>query len=259
MGAGSQYLAAYVDRDGDYLDGGQTYKLHLPPNIPVNNFWSVTLYDPMTRSLLRNGMRKPSLSSFDGPEQNADGSYDVFFGPAAPAGKEKNWVKTVPGMGWFPYIGLYGPLEAFFDQPGNRMNAESVAPSAIPFGKETAAFFATPRELAEAEILDLIQRFGSTAAIAKKAGFSGVQIHGAHGYLVSQFLSGHHNQRIGPWGNSAENRRRFVLEVFKAIRAQTGPDFPVGIKLNSADFQEGGFTEEESLDVIRALSDAGST
>jgi len=70
----------------------------------------------MTRSLLRNGMRKPSLSSFDGPEQNADGSYDVFFGPAAPAGKEKNWVKTVPGQGWFPYIRLYGPLEAFFDQ-----------------------------------------------------------------------------------------------------------------------------------------------
>ena len=61
-------------------------------------------------------MRKPSLSSFDGPEQNADGSYDVYFGPAAPAGKEKNWVKTVAGQGWFPYIRLYGPLEAYFDQ-----------------------------------------------------------------------------------------------------------------------------------------------
>jgi hypothetical protein len=116
VGAGSQYLSAYVDADGDYLDGGQTYKLHLPPNIPINNFWSVTLYDPMTRSLLRNGMPKPSLNSFDGPEQNADGSYDVFFGPEAPAGKEKNWVKTVPGKGWFTYIRLYGPLEPFFDQ-----------------------------------------------------------------------------------------------------------------------------------------------
>jgi 2,4-dienoyl-CoA reductase-like NADH-dependent reductase (Old Yellow Enzyme family) len=137
------------------------------------------------------------------------------------------------------------------------LNAESVAPSAIPFGKEIAAFFATPRELTEAEILDLIARFGRTAAIAQKAGFSGVQIHGAHGYLVSQFLSGHHNQRTDQWGGNAENRRRFVLEVFKAIRAQTGPDFPVGIKLNSADFQKGGFTEEESLDVIRALADAG--
>jgi len=137
------------------------------------------------------------------------------------------------------------------------LNAESVAPSAIPFGKEIAAFFATPRELTEAEILDIIARFGRTAAIAQKAGFSGVQIHGAHGYLVSQFLSGHHNQRTDQWGGNAENRRRFVLEVFKAIRAQTGPDFPVGIKLNSADFQKGGFTEEESLDVIRALSEAG--
>ncbi len=116
IGAGSQYMTTYVDRDGDYLDGGRTYRLHLPPNIPVNNFWSVTLYDPNTRSLLRNGMRKPSLSSFDGPEQNADGSYDVYFGPAAPAGKEKNWVKTVPEQGWFAYIRLYGPLEPFFEQ-----------------------------------------------------------------------------------------------------------------------------------------------
>ena len=70
------------------------YKLHLPPNIPINNFWSVTLYDPKTRSLLQNGMPKPSVNSFDGLEQNDDGSYDVFFGPEAPAGKEKNWVKT---------------------------------------------------------------------------------------------------------------------------------------------------------------------
>ena len=70
----------------------------------------------MTRSLLQNGMPKPSVNSFDGPEQNDDGSYDIFFGPEAPAGKEKNWVKTVPGKGWFTYIRLYGPLEAFFDQ-----------------------------------------------------------------------------------------------------------------------------------------------
>lgn len=116
VGAGSQYLVAYVDANGDYLDGSQTYQLHLPPNIPVNNFWSVTLYDPKTRSLLQNGMPKPSISQFDGPEQNDDGSYDVFFGPEAPAGKEKNWAKTVPGKGWFTVIRVYGPLEPFFDQ-----------------------------------------------------------------------------------------------------------------------------------------------
>lgn len=137
------------------------------------------------------------------------------------------------------------------------LNREAVAPSAIPFGKELQAFFATPRELTEAEIRDIITRFGRSAEIAKKAGFSGVQIHGAHGYLVSQFLSGHHNQRSDQWGGNAENRRRFVLEVYKEMRARTGPDFPIGIKLNSADFQKGGFTEEESLDVIRALSAAG--
>lgn len=137
------------------------------------------------------------------------------------------------------------------------LNRETVAPSAIPFGKELSRFFSTPRALTENEIEELIKRYGQTAAIAKKAGFTGVQIHGAHGYLVSQFLSGHHNQRQDRWGGSAENRRRFVLEVFREIRAQVGKSFSVGIKLNSADFQRGGFTEEESLDVIRALSEAG--
>jgi len=137
------------------------------------------------------------------------------------------------------------------------LNVETVAPSATPFGKELSRFFATPRALTEREIEDLIQRFGRTTAVAKKAGFTGVQIHGAHGYLVSQFLSGHHNQRTDRWGGNPGNRRRFVMEVFREMRAQAGKDFPVGIKLNSADFQRGGFTEEESLDVIRALSEAG--
>lgn len=137
------------------------------------------------------------------------------------------------------------------------LNAETVSPSAVPFGKEMQAFFATPRALSEFEIEDIIKRFGRTAAIAKKAGFSGVQIHGAHGYLVSQFLSPKHNVRTDQWGGSAENRRRFVLEVYREIRREVGAEFPVGIKLNSADFQRGGFTEEESLDVIRALSAEG--
>src|SRR5699024_5494501 len=133
----------------------------------------------------------------------------------------------------------------------------TVAPSAIPFDKALRGVFATPRALTEEEILDIIRRFGNSAAIAKKAGFTGVQIHGAHGYLVSQFLSGHHNQRTDKWGGNAHNRRRFVLEVYKEIRRQVGGDFPVSIKMNSADFQRGGFTEEESLDVVRALSEAG--
>jgi len=111
--------------------------------------------------------------------------------------------------------------------------------------------------LTDAEVRDLIQRYANAARIVKKAGFSGVQIHGAHGYMVSQFLSPHHNQRTDEWGGTPEKRRRFVLEVYKAMREQVGPDFPIGIKLNSADFQRGGFTEEESLDTIKALSDVG--
>jgi 2,4-dienoyl-CoA reductase-like NADH-dependent reductase (Old Yellow Enzyme family) len=111
--------------------------------------------------------------------------------------------------------------------------------------------------MTEAEIEETIARFATSATLAKKAGFTGVQIHGAHGYLVSQFLSPRHNQREDRWGGSPENRRRFVLEVYRAIRAAVGPDFPVGIKLNSADFQRGGFTEEESMDVVEALAAAG--
>ena len=137
------------------------------------------------------------------------------------------------------------------------LNRETVAPSAIAFGAEMATFFATPRELSAAEIEELVARYGRTAGIAKKAGFSGVQIHGAHGYLVSQFLSPRHNRREDDWGGTPEKRRRFVLAVLAAMRREVGEDFPIGIKLNSADFQRGGFSEEESLDAIRALVAAG--
>ncbi|RTL29539.1 MAG: NADH:flavin oxidoreductase/NADH oxidase family protein [Burkholderiales bacterium] len=137
------------------------------------------------------------------------------------------------------------------------LNKETVSPSAVPFRPEMKMMFATPRELTDAEIREIIQRFGRAAAIVKKAGFTGVQIHGAHGYLVSQFLSPHHNRRQDEWGGTPEKRRRFVLAVYHAMREQVGPDFPIGIKLNSADFQRGGFTEEESLDTIRALAEAG--
>lgn len=137
------------------------------------------------------------------------------------------------------------------------LNQETVSPSAVPFRPELERFFGVPRELKEKEIEEIIERFGRSARIAKKAGFSGVQIHGAHGYLVSQFLSPHHNRRTDRWGGNPENRRRFVLQVFAEIRRNVGISFPIGIKLNSADFQRGGFAEEESLDAIRALAEAG--
>lgn len=137
------------------------------------------------------------------------------------------------------------------------LNRESVAPSAVPFSGQLGAAFATPRELLAVEIEDLVERFGRAAAIAKKAGFTGVQIHGAHGYLVSQFLSPRTNQRSDPWGGTPEKRRRFVLEVYRAMRDAVGKDFPVSIKMNSADFQRGGITEDEALETFTALAEAG--
>lgn len=116
VGVGSQYLACYRDSDDNYLMGDNVYKMHLPAGIPAKNFWSVTVYHPDTRSLLQNGMPKPSISTYDKPMANADGSIDLWFAPKAPKGKEKNWIRTIPGEGWEILLRLYGPLEPFFDQ-----------------------------------------------------------------------------------------------------------------------------------------------
>lgn len=142
-------------------------------------------------------------------------------------------------------------------QSPKSLSKEPVAPSAIALSGGVAAAFNPPRALTEEEILDIIKRFGNTARIAKKAGFTGVQIHSAHGYLVNQFLSPHHNQREDQWGGNAENRMRFLMEVYREMRRQVGEDFPIGIKLNSADFQRGGFTEEESMQVLETIDKAG--
>jgi 2,4-dienoyl-CoA reductase-like NADH-dependent reductase (Old Yellow Enzyme family) len=88
--------------------------------------------------------------------------------------------------------------------------------------------------------------------VARDAGFAGVQLHGAHGYLISQFLSSRTNRRDDAWGGDATRRSRFLIEIVRAIRAAVGPAFPIGVKLNSADFQRGGFTIEEAMDVARA-------
>jgi 2,4-dienoyl-CoA reductase-like NADH-dependent reductase (Old Yellow Enzyme family) len=137
------------------------------------------------------------------------------------------------------------------------LNSAPVAPSAIPLGAPLNKMFKTPRALSKTEIEDLILAYAHGASASKEAGFTGVQIHGAHGYLVSQFLSPLHNQREDEWGGSAENRMRFVLSVYRAMRAEVGASFPMSIKLNSADFQRGGFTQEESMDVVEKLSQEG--
>ncbi len=166
----------------------------------------------------------------------------------------KSWARAGQGGGKQIWMQLNHPGK----QSPKMLNRDPVSPSAIPFKKDLrGGMFATPRALTGGpEIDDIIRRFAQAAAVAKKAGFDGVQIHGAHGYLVSQFLSPpHHNQRTDEWGGgSAANRRRFVLSVYREIRKACGREFNVGIKLNSADFQRGGgFTEDESLAVIKAL------
>ncbi|MDH5494015.1 MAG: NADH:flavin oxidoreductase/NADH oxidase family protein [Myxococcales bacterium] len=127
-----------------------------------------------------------------------------------------------------------------------------VAPSAIRLEGAGPAF-ARPRALLDEEVHAIVRRFAMTARIAERAGFDGVQIHGAHGYLISQFLSPRTNQRDDAWGGDAPRRRRFLLEIVRAIRAEVGRGFSLGLKLNSADFQRGGFSEEESMALLEVL------
>ncbi|UPT62015.1 MAG: hypothetical protein M0D54_16765 [Hyphomonadaceae bacterium JAD_PAG50586_4] len=111
--------------------------------------------------------------------------------------------------------------------------------------------------MTDAEIADVIAGFARAARVCKETGFTGVQVHAAHGYLISQFLSPRSNQRTDQWGGALENRARLLLEVVKAARASVGAEFPVSVKLNSADFQRGGFAFEDSLQVAKWLEQAG--
>jgi hypothetical protein len=116
-GVGQRYLAAYQDKNGDWLSGGNTYRLHVPTNPPTKQFWSVTYYDEDTRQMAATPQGRPDISSRkEDIVKNSDGSIEVYFGPKAPEGKETNWVQTNPGKGWFTYFRFYGPTEPFFDK-----------------------------------------------------------------------------------------------------------------------------------------------
>lgn len=136
------------------------------------------------------------------------------------------------------------------------VNPHPKAPSAVKLGLPGGQF-GQPVALTEDEILNLIGRFGTAARVCKEAGFTGVQIHAAHGYLLSQFLSPRSNQRNDRWGGSLENRARMLLFTVNTIRTLVGPAFPISVKLNSADFQRGGFDFEDSLQVAKWLEQAG--
>ncbi len=148
------------------------------------------------------------------------------------------------------------------NHPGRQVQAnmgqETWAPSAVALdlGK-LSRLFATPKAMTEDDVAEVIRRFATTARLAEEAGFTGVEIHAAHGYLLSQFLSPHTNRRTDRWGGSLENRARLLLEIVRAVRAVVTASFCVGVKLNSADFQRGGFDGDDARKVVELLSGLG--
>ncbi|HBO6052679.1 NADH:flavin oxidoreductase/NADH oxidase family protein [Pseudomonas aeruginosa] len=162
------------------------------------------------------------------------------------------WAKACRSQGAQAWLQINHPgrqLMAALGQPARGPSAVAVN---IP-GLEK--LFAQPRALSEAEIEELIARYVETARLAERAGFTGVQIHAAHGYLFSQFLSPLTNRRDDQWGGSLENRARILLRTVAAVRAEVAPGFCVAVKLNSADFQRGGFNAEDAASVVQLLNE----
>lgn len=165
----------------------------------------------------------------------------------------KNWANQGQQHGAKVMVQLNHPGK----QAPKTIAKETVAPSAVPLGNGLNKLFSTPRALTTSEVEELVQKFVTSAKVAKEAGFSGVQIHAAHGYLISQFLSPHDNRRTDKYGGSLENRMRFLKEIYLGMREELGKDFTIGIKINSNDFKEDGLTEEDSLKTIIELANLG--
>lgn len=165
----------------------------------------------------------------------------------------KDWAKQGQQHGAKVMVQLNHPGK----QVPKTIAKETVAPSTIPLGNGLNKLFSTPRALTTSEVEELVQKFVTSAKVTKEAGFSGVQIHAAHGYLISQFLSPHDNRRTDKYGGSLENRMRFLKEIYLGMREELGKDFTIGIKINSTDFKEDGLTEEDSLKAIIELANLG--
>jgi len=148
------------------------------------------------------------------------------------------------------------------NHPGRQMPANlgqpTWAPSAVPMDLgRMSRHFGTPREMTPEVIGDIVRRFARTARLAEQAGFTGVEVHAAHGYLLSQFLSPLTNRRTDTWGGSLANRARLLLDVVRAVRTAVSPRFAVAVKLNSADFQHGGFSADDARAVVQMLGPLG--
>lgn len=188
----------------------------------------------------RGHLERPGNVIVDGPLSTEGKAAWQRFAAAATSGDTQAWVQ----------ISHAGRQTQKVVNPHPR--APSAVPLALPGGQ-----FGMPHPLTGIEIEELIARFAHAAVLAREAGFTGVQVHAAHGYLISQFLSPLANLRRDEWGGSLENRARFLIETVKAVRAAVGQDFTVAVKLNSADFQKGGFAFDDCLTVAGWLADLG--
>lgn len=165
----------------------------------------------------------------------------------------KRWAKAGQSNGAQTWVQLNHPGR----QSPKSLSTQPVGPSEVALEGPNSFAFNKPRALTIPEIHEIIQRFARSAEIVKKAGFGGVEIHAAHGYLLSQFLSPISNIRTDSYGGSLENRMRIIVEIYQAIRQKVGQEFPIAIKINSSDFRSGGFSEEDSIAVIHKMAKLG--
>ena len=184
-------------------------------------------------------------------QDHMESAGNIFFGDEAMIPKLQRWTNA----GKIKGNHLWAQISHSGRQTNRFVNPHPKAPSVVKLNK--LFLFGKPRAMTEADIQKVISGFRLAAKIAKASGFTGIQIHAAHGYLLSQFLSPRTNKRTDQWGGNIENRSRLLLQIVSECRAELGASFPISVKLNSSDFQRGGFSESDSLEVVKKLSDAG--
>lgn len=166
--------------------------------------------------------------------------------------KFKKWAKIIKSNGAIALIQINHPGR----QMPKNLGQKTIAPSSVALNVGIASkAFSQPKEMSQYEINDIINRFVNSALLAEKSGFDGIEIHAAHGYLISQFLSSNVNKREDSWGGSIENRAKILVDIISLIKQRVSKKFIIAVKLNSADFQKGGFTSEDAIKVIQLLND----
>ena len=187
---------------------------------------------------------------------------DHLEGPANVCIEEKSYSEQLPLLRKWAEEGtrnnthLWMQISHAGRQTPGEINQSPKAPSSVQL-KIPGRNYGIPSVLTTEEIQEIIKKFTFVAKIARETGFSGIQIHSAHGYLLSEFLSPDINSREDEWGGTVENRSRIHVEIIKSIRQEVGEDFPISVKMNSADFQKGGFSPEDSIQVAKIVESAG--